>query len=90
MNIQEEGASHDGFRVLVSTGFSIFQNQKLAHDLPHPSWVYIKTYKTMYIHICIYIYIYRERERERERDVRMIAGDVARVARDVVVPRPAM
>ena len=42
MSTQEWGAGHDGFGVLVSATFPLFQNHKFAHALPNPSWVYIK------------------------------------------------
>ena len=41
MSTQEGGASRDGFGVLASATFPAFKNHKVAHDLPHPSWVYI-------------------------------------------------
>ena len=36
LSTQGGGASHDGFGVLVSTTFPLFQNHTFAHDLPPP------------------------------------------------------
>ena len=45
MSTQAGGASHDGFGALVSATFPAFQKHKVAHNLPHPSWVSMKYIK---------------------------------------------
>ena len=44
MPTQDGGASHDGFGVLVSTTFPLFQIASLPVTCPKPSWVHIKVH----------------------------------------------